>query len=225
VRKIIALVLIRCIAQAQVPSPVQAVVPRPAHTDQQKLVYFKVAPAITARYGKLRRGRSEELAIQLESSPGICPGCTPGQNSHPYIQMHWLEIDPAQEFSVQYSYDGKHFRSQSRGNIVFTKGGPVIVAKLKAKKDLGLGEYVLKGRLEFEVIGRGRNSGAQQVEISIPVSVVEHDAPVVNSSWPYAPLPGHKIRTTIATILLGPLLFPALLVIVLYLTATGEEVH
>ncbi len=223
-RKIVALVLIRCIAQAQTPTPLQDVA-KPAQAAEQKLADLNITPVTTARYGKLRRGRIEELAIHLERSQTTCPGCTPGQNRQPYVQMQSLEIEPAKGFSVQFSYDGKHFRSRNKGNIVFTKGGAVILAKLKAQKDLGLGEYVLRGKLWFQVIGKGRNSGPEQVEILIPVTVVDHDAPIVKSSWRYAPVPGHPLRTTVATILLGPLLLPAVLVIILYCVAIDCDLH
>lgn len=224
-RKIIALVLVRCIAQAQMPSPLPDNAVRPAQSAEQKLVGVNLRPVTTARYGKLRRGRTEEIAIHLEHSQSICLSCSSGQNSRAYVNMLSLEIEPAQGFSVQFSYDGRHFRSQDKGKIVQTRGGGAIVAKLKAGKNVPLGEYALKGKLSFEVVERDKHSAPQQVEISIPVTVVDHDAPIVKSNWNYAPFPSHKLRTTMAIILLGPLLLPALLVIVLYLTATGEEVH
>lgn len=134
-----------------------------------------------------------------------------------------LEIEPAQGFSIQYSNDGRHFSSRTRPTTVFTRAGSLFLVRIKAANGTALGQYTIKGKLRFKARQYGTFFSSQRVEISIPVTVVDRNARVIKSAWPYALYPDHKVRRVVATVLMAPLLVPMYAIFLAYCVAIDCE--
>lgn len=221
-RKLIAVFLMNGICLAQTPQTTQGPLSAPTAAELE-LVVRNVKPTVVQRYTSLRRGRAEEVAIFLGRSPLVCPACTPVPTITPGLMETSIEIEPAQGFSIQYSNDGRHFSSRTGPATVFTRAGSLFLVRIKAANGTALGQYTVKGKLWFKARQYGTFSSPQQVEISIPVTVVDHNARVIKSTWPYALYPDHKVRRVVATILMAPLLVPMFAIFLAYCVAIDCE--
>lgn len=222
-REIIAVFLMTGICLAQTPQTIQGTLSAP-NVAEQELAARHVRPTVVERYTTLRRGRDEEVAIFLGKSSLVCPACTPVPTITPGImEVSELQIEPAPGFSIQYSGDGRHFSAGTKPQLVFTRAGRMFLVRIKATNGTALGQHTLKGKMSFRVRQCAGFSSPLPVEISIPVAVVDHKATVIKSAWPYALYPDHKIRRTVATVLMAPLLVPMYAIFLAYCVATDCE--
>jgi hypothetical protein len=174
---------------SSVPGDSQAVLPLPQGI-------------VVARYNKLRRGRDEQIAILLALLPDNCL-VKPKRLGVFSIIPNSLDLDPAQGFTIRYG-DGKEFSKDSSASYTSTPAGDVIFLKLKASRDLPPGDYTIHGKFGFHPAIKDICS--QQQEVTIPVTVVDHDADVVKNEWPFQFKPEHHVGDTLLSILLFPLI-------------------
>ncbi|HEV2962014.1 MAG TPA: hypothetical protein VG649_09340 [Candidatus Angelobacter sp.] len=52
----------------------------------------------------------------------------------------------------------------------------------------------------------GNNKSSREIEIILPVTVVDHDAKVAENPWAFQPYPDRPLRDKLETILLIPLI-------------------
>ncbi|HLK07493.1 MAG TPA: hypothetical protein VKV30_06125 [Candidatus Angelobacter sp.] len=149
------------------------------------------------RHNKLRRGRAEQVAVFPVMSAQGQSACTDKDNPRPSVYS--LRLNPVKGFSVLYG-DGKKFSAAEVGLFTRTKNGDVILFKLRAEDDLPPGNYMLTGKLTF------LNSYLTEMDIAIPVTVVEHDAHVAENSWHFKPVTESPIRNKLETAAVVPLL-------------------
>jgi hypothetical protein len=85
---------------------------------------------------------------------------------------------------------------------------PIVRFQVRAVPDAPLGPHLIKGRVTFQAIHNDSGPGpVEQIDIQIPVMVVEKDAPVHKVAWPFYSMP---IGMWIGLILLAPLLLAVL---------------
>jgi len=164
-------------------------------------------------YDRIRQGTTEDVAVELNASGfavsprGPVPGVIPVK----------LELNPAEgltatNFRYPKPYERK-LESQSKPLPVSSAWAFPIRFKLRANRNAALGSHILTGKLTFQTIdNRTGISAPQQVDLLIPVVVVEHGASVKKSQWPFTHLP-------VGLIVLLVVLSPVLVVIALPLMA------
>jgi hypothetical protein len=96
----------------------------------------------------------------------------------------------------------------------------VIHFKIRADRTAALASQVLTGKLTFQPIHSDSSLGpVQQLEVALPITVVQHNAKVNRTRWPF---PHTPVGFVIALILLAPLLIALMLPIYLICAAEGN---
>ena len=169
-------------------------------------------------YDGLRRGRTEKIAVDVSASGFVTTPLSPVSGM---VSLN-LELQPEEGLSF-----GK-FRYPTANKVtVQFQSQPVLFAReswiqveLHAAPNAALGLHVLKGKLTFQPVEL--HSGARpvrQVEVEIPINVVEHNAHVARAHWPiYQPMPtAEKVGLIV---LIAPLAVVALPIYFICLVAT-----
>lgn len=92
--------------------------------------------------------------------------------------------------------------------------------KVRASRKAALGLHVLTGKLTFQPVHFDSTVGPlQQVDVMIPVTIVEHDAKVQRQFWPINHVP---VALIVVIIVLLPVLIPLIPVIYLVCAAEGS---
>jgi hypothetical protein len=156
-------------------------------------------------YDSIRRGREEEIVVSV-SAPGlVTTSKSPVQGIVPLS----LELDPVDGLSVS----GLRYPKTTPRRVKFQSepvpvvSGPDIRFKIKADRNAVMGTHVLTGKITFQAIPYDGSAPGpvQQVEVQIPISVVEHDAKVQKQPWPIAHVP---VALIILIIVLLPVEIP-----------------
>jgi hypothetical protein len=171
------------------------------------------------RYDAIRRGREEDVGIQLRISgfvtarKALVPGVLPLK----------LEFEPLDGVTVKEVHDPR----VEEGYVKFN-GGPVkatrwpyVHFKIRADRNGPLGLRILKGKFTFQQFSPdGSGVGPmEQVEVQIPLNVVEHDASVHKADFPYGPTPAWEIVVLIIAV---PVLIAIVLPFFLICVATAR---
>jgi hypothetical protein len=178
----------------------------------QEVRYIGPGVSVNQRHDQLRRGREDEFAVVLCSPQLPYGGC--GANPHPTqtgIVPVTFNIDVPAGLTVRYR-QGRKYRPVIPGTPVqFAKGSKILLLKIIAAHDAPLGTQTLHGTLAFQSIQSGKTAGTQQVAIDFKVIVVEHNATVAESEWPF----GSQVGRHLKSIALAPLVpFEALLFVI-----------
>jgi hypothetical protein len=82
--------------------------------------------------------------------------------------------------------------------------------RLRAAQDAPLGKQVLVGKLTYQTVNDGGVSALQQVEVQIPITVVNHRSPASrDTDWPFTHISGGQMALIIVlAIVLSPVLVP-----------------
>jgi hypothetical protein len=170
-------------------------------------------------YDGIRRGREEEVVIHVSVHGFVTTPKSPVQGVVPLK----LDLDPADglALSVLRYPKGQLRNLKSQSQPVPVAGQPDIRFKIKADRNAALGPHVLKGKITFQALPyAGSTPGpVQQIEVQIPITVVEHDAKVQKQPWPIHHTP---VALIVVLIILLPLLIPLMLPIYLICAAEGE---
>ena len=176
-----------------------------------------------SRHNELRRGRDEEIVLVL---------CTPMRRFHycplsaisdqTGLEPLSLELKPSEGFTVRYR-EGKEFRTQQQGPAVPTEIGPrVFRLKVRASDNVALGPHTLEGKLTFMKTNAGRLPEMQEIDVSIPLTVVKHGAQVVEANWSLEQPGNHDVGTKILLALTAPIWGPVVLAFVAIYEISGD---
>ena len=171
-------------------------------------------------YDSIRRGRDEEIVIRVAAPGLVTTSKSPVQGIVPL----GLELEPAEGLSVS----GLRY-PKTTPRVVKFQSKPAAVAwgadirvKIKADRNAVLGRHDLAGKITFQAIPYDGSAPGpvQQVEVQIPISVVEHDAKVQKQAWPIAHMP---VALIVVLIVLAVALLPLILPIYLICAAEGSR--
>ena len=213
IRQLLALILIVTTVSnasfAQTSDPVKPVlVDRNSYHPEDKAI------KIVRRENKLRRGKDAEFAVMLSTSSPNCGECLPTQleeGDRPVVIS--LELDPSRGFSYRYpDWENGKFKKAAKGKLTYTKAGPAALVKVRADKNLPLGAYTLNGKVQIRVFQRGKPPEDKQINVAIPIELVDQDALATAGAWPYEIPPNHNVRDGLRDFFMVPLYLPLILV-------------
>jgi hypothetical protein len=182
----------------------------------QDLSKSQDAPVVSSytRFPKLPRGREEEIVVLLCKPSGHFHGCWLTPEKQAGLVPLSLEVKPLDGFGIRYR-QGDEYRSQPQGAPVRTGiGATVFRLKIRADRKVPLGSHQLEGKLTFQTVQRSGISEPQQIDVVIPLDVVEHDARVYKAGWSLEKPKEHDWGTTILLVLTAPFWVPAFLIFV-----------
>jgi hypothetical protein len=181
-RHIAAVILLPSLAVAQgaqsQPNPMQrgtaTLSPKPLPLSYQPYAY----------YNAIRRGRAEQVALKFYPNAFVV---TPTQPASGIVPLN-LDLEPEQGFTLL-----KLRYPKARSQRVQFQSTPILFARdhwirfeLHAASSVSLGTHVLKGKLTFQPVDPKSGAGpVRQVDVEIPVNVVDHDAKVKRTGWPF----------------------------------------
>lgn len=167
---------------------------------------------VEAEFSELRRGSEESVFLKARieqmspNGPSVYWGAPSPRNGR--LVPTELEIETPHGFtarSVRYERPQKVSLEPGERDFVLGPGIAQFHFRLRADRDLTLGDYVVKGKLRFQRISKVTVSEPQELEFSVPVHVVEHNAKVSkNSSYPWEMTPARWV----GVILLMPIMLP-----------------
>jgi hypothetical protein len=116
-----------------------------------------------------------------------------------------LELQPAEGFRfTNLRYPKAHKQKVKFQTAAFPVADAEIFFTVHASRDVALGAHVLKGKLTVQPVNMASGVGiVRQLEVEIPINVVEHDAKVVKTGWPFSHLP---VAWWVVLIVLSPVL-------------------
>ena len=151
-------------------------------------------------YEEIRRGTSEKAAVELLLRDPRYFVTSP-RSPMPDIVPLKLEFEGENGISITRTEYPKTFKLRTKRGAVRAANSGIIQFRIRLTRDLPLGLHLLKGRLTFQLAtAQGPLGPPEQIDVQIPLKVVEQNAKVMRSSWPY-----HQISST-ELILLSPLL-------------------
>jgi hypothetical protein len=157
---------------------------------------------VIQHHDKLRRDRDERIVVFSVFPPSNSQTC-PTQSA-PCLYPFSLQLEPTEGFRFRFYSDRGGFKSRDQAHIVSTEGAMAFLLQVRAARNVPLGEHAIKGRLQFTVMGHPESS--PEIEIVLPVTVVDHDAKVTENPWPFHTYPLHPVRLKVETALLIPLM-------------------
>lgn len=218
-RSIFAVVLLPSLTAAQTQPTPPASPDRPHPSSRP--AKFDPGPKYKAFtfYDSIRRGRDEEVVVRVAVPGMVTTSKSPAQGIVPL----GLELEPAEGLSVSAlrypKTTPKAVKFQSQ--LVAVAWGGDIRFKIKADRNAVLGARMLKGKITFQAIPYDGSAPGpvQQMEVQIPISVVDHDAKVQKQPWPIAHAP---VALIVMLILLAPLLIVLAVPIILICAASDR---
>jgi hypothetical protein len=202
-------------AQSEVAATAQAVQSQPS----------SAAPAGPSKpayrsytyYNEIRRGTTEDIAVQI-AVPGLV---TLPKSPVPGIVPLRLELQTAEGFTIdriRYPKASKRKLALQPESVRVASTWNPIQFKLRVDRSAALGTHTLVGRMTFQTINGVKGVGeVQQVEVQIPVTVVDHDSKVSRGEWPIHKLP---VWAVVLLIVFSPVLIA--LAIPFYLVCAME---
>ena len=161
-------------------------------------------------YHQVRRGTSEDVAVLVQSRDQNGYFTTPNSPVAGIVPLN-LQLEAAPGFTVTHLRYPKARKQRVKfQQAKFPIAGSKILVKLDADRTVELGSHVLNGKLSFESIDEvsGKRT-IHQIDIEIPITVVEHDAKVQKTGdGPFYHMPA---STMIMLIVLIPILLPLML--------------
>jgi hypothetical protein len=213
IRKFLVLLLIESIAfstgTAQTLDAAGPVVSAP-----KTQTSLEIATNVVRRENKLRRGHDTELAVFL--TPDNLDPMPAGNLTRPVV-LKTVHLEPMEGLSVRYAdFNGKRFGRAESGAPSFTQAGTAVLLKVHADKRLNLGEYTLKGKVTYQLLAPGKVPEEKEIELMVPVTVVEQNEDVPLNAWRYQPFSYHPVGQAVLLILALPILLPIALVVGVY---------
>ena len=191
-RSILAVILLPSLTAAQVE------VPATPQTTDSKPMYHSYT-----RLNQIRRGMKEDIAIELANIDYVAWPASPAANAFPIK----LELEPTEGFTyTNFRFPKPYvqkFGYQPEHLVRVVDGWEPIQFSLRVGDTVVLGEHVLKGKLTFvEVADHGTATIPRQLDIQIPVTVVDHSVKL-SKNYPWVGLSKGMI---VLIVLLSPLL-------------------
>jgi hypothetical protein len=217
-RVICAVVLLPSLTAAQSEVAAQAVQTQPS----------SVAPARPSKpayrsytyYKEVRRGTTEDIAVQI-AVPGFV---TLSQSPVPGIVPLRLELQMAEGITIdriRYPKTSKRKVSLQAEPMLVASTWDPIQFRVRVDRSAALGTQMLIGKMTFQAINEVKGAGeVHEVEVQIPVTVVDHDSKVSRGEWPIHKLP---VWAVVLLIVFSPVLVAV--AIPLYLVCAVEGPH
>jgi hypothetical protein len=175
-RTIFAVVLLPSLTAAQADfSPREPDLKRPladsSSTSPKAVAYLSLS--------ELRQGTQEKVAVTFDRPIGFV---TSPRSPVPGLVPVSLELEPAEGLTVgpidyPKAFDYR-FKFQTQPVAVFQFPWQQIEFKLGAMRNAAPGKRLLTGRLTFQTVSDAGVSEVRQIDVEIPVTVVEHNARV-----------------------------------------------
>lgn len=203
-RNILAVILLPSLTAAQAAQSEPSAPPAPEQTTAIPSAKPRPKYQPFAFYDGIRRGTTEDVAVQLFPSGFVTTPKAPVAGIVP-LQ---LDLQPAPGLSVTKL---RYPKTRTRKFKTYPEGIPVagylrILMKVRADDNADLGRHVINGKLTFQPLQWNSTLGeVQQVDVEIPLTVVEHSAHVRKATWPVAHTP---IGWMIVIIVLLPIEIP-----------------
>ncbi len=221
-RSVLAAVLIPAMGSAQ-SAPMQTVPQSPAASTVQSQLQKSQRPNPAylqyTFYNVLRRGTSEEVAV-VPSGIGLVT--TPKSPTLGIVPIR-LELEPTEGLSVSAIHYPKSFPRKVKFQVDPLPAAPAqIQFKLHAGRNVALGVHTLRGKLTFQPIPyEGSAPGpVQELNVEMPITVVEHNAHVNRPLWPFSHTP---VALLVVIIVLSPVLIPIVLLYYLLCAIEGSR--
>ena len=212
-RKFLVLLLIETIAFSTALAQTSDIA-APALPASVKQPSLKITTDIVRRENKLRRGHDTELAVVL--TPDNLDPMPPGHLSLPVV-LKSVRLEPLDGLSIRYAdFRGKKFGKADSGGPSFTEAGTAVLLKVHAEKKLSLGEYTLKGKVRYQLLAPGSVPVEKEIELTVPVTVVDQNEAVPQNNWRYKSVSDHFIGDVLLIIVALPILLPFALVVGVY---------
>jgi hypothetical protein len=210
-RTILAVILEVAVTHAQV----QTTNPKPDLT-WEHIQAEQTQPVLAdPEFLELRRGTEESVSLRakIKSPPPALTNVywgAPAPRNGRFVPTE-LELKPAQGFTargVRYERPKKVSLGPGDSDMVLGPFSTQLYFKLRADRDLAIGDYVLKAKLRYQRVSMLAVTEPEELEFNIPVRVVEHNAEVrKNTYYPWEMTPARWVRV----ILLMPIMLPVTL--------------
>ena len=161
-----------------------------------------------AFYDAIRRGRSEEVAVQCLVRGFVTTPQSPVSGIVPLK----LELEPAEGLTFsKFRYPKPYLQKvKFQPEPIPGTALPVIQFNLHADDGAALGPRILNGSITFQAINLDSGLGpVQQMDVLIPIQIVERDAKVKKAPWPF---PHTPVGLLVVMIVLLPVLIPLMLI-------------
>jgi len=146
--------------------------------------------SVFQRYSQARRDREQEVLVVFCVATHKNAGCPLSTSpSLGQFMPAFLELESSDGLTVRYR-EGEKYQPQRPGAPI--PAGAITFLKVRIPRDAALGARTLRGKLTFQAI-QPVNSPQQQLDLTIPLSVVEHSAKVKDTGWPFKS-PSHLWR-------------------------------
>lgn len=138
-------------------------------------------------YSEVRRGRREKAAIELSlivDNGQYLPAVLP-------LNLELEQTDGFTVSKVKYPRTYEYITAPYGGYKIRHANGGSVKFRLRVDRKVNLGVHTLKGRLRFQIVTEKGALAPQEIEVVIPLRVVEHNAKVTKC-WPYRWVPSKK---------------------------------
>jgi hypothetical protein len=218
-RTLLTMLLMAAVTQAQV-GVLPVSLPQPTRMDPTRMPrWIHVVP----QYQELRRESDEKVLLAVTLNPTSLSATTywgaPSPKSGPFGPTE-LKIEVTEGLTATaFEYSGFKTVAVASSEKPVHVIGPNFIDmhfKLHASRTVPLGDHLLKGKLRFQRIGKVGVSVPQELEFSIPIRVVEHNAKVAKDR-------SYRQNLTPLQITGMVLLIPVMVPLILLAAATGWD--
>jgi len=173
-------------------------------------------------YNQIRKGTTEDCVVMLKADGWVSTPNHPLADAVPVK----LDFEPQESLTVQavrYPKPGKRKFDFTPQPVSVTEAWYLpIQFKVHANSNAALGPHTLRGKLTFQTIADKAGIGPlQQIEVEIPLVVVEHNSKVDKAQWPLTRTP---VALIVVLIVLSPVLVPVAFVMMAVCGASTGEI-
>jgi len=164
------------------------------------------------RYNELRRGTTEDVGVALIATDFL----TSPRSQVTGIESVSLTLDPEPGLNISnvtYAKSDLKKKFKSRSDEIPVRYGRWFPVEIKLSADSGaaLGPHLMRGKFTYQTITDAGVSGVQQMDVVLPVTVVQHSATVTKTAnWPFYHM---SVAATIGLVMLCIVLLPLLIVL------------
>ena len=174
----------------------------------------------------IRRGTTEKAAIIFTlANDSFVSVVSPRNRAARLVPLN-VEFDRLEGITVTdlaFSTEKKSLMTPQDGAVRVVSPNGSVHFKVKASSGAPLGDRVLKGKLKYQLVDANGPLAAQETEIILPVTVVEHDALAVSSPL-YKETFSHENPMPPAWLWFAlPVLIPLVLVMIVVCGIRGED--
>jgi hypothetical protein len=170
----------------------------------------------------IRRGTTEKAAIlfSLGSDLIVSPRNRGGKVIP--LKLEFGSLDGILVSDFQFPPDNKTRFAYQDDRIRVLEAKLAVRFKVKALPNAALGEHLLKGKLTYQVVRGNEVLPSQEMDVQLPLAVVDHDAATKNSPE-YARTFGSASHTPVLIWILLPVIIPVIAVMALFCVAAGWD--